>query len=86
MKRFCVIFCVVILIGCSTFGSIKLEDINDIEARVQQLALIVGPHKDIDKAIDLLDKAKLAFAIADKVKAKEYKDAALIIVNTLEGK
>ena len=86
MKRFCVIFCVLIMVGCSTFGSIKTEDINDVERRLQQLALVLGPNKDLDMALDLLNKAKLALAAQEKVKAKEYRDAALILADILEGK
>lgn len=86
MKRFCVIFCVLTIIGCSTFSSVKVEDIDDLQVRLQKLALIVAPNKDLDAAIDLLNKAKLALAVEDKVKAKEYRDAALILMDILEEK
>lgn len=88
MKRFCVIFCVLMMmvVGCSTFGSIEMEDINDIDERLQQIALTlrVGPNKDLDTALKLLDKARLAIAAEDKIKAKEYRDAALILMDILE--
>ena len=85
MKRFCVIFCMLIMVGCSAFGSIKTEDLNNAEERLQQLALVLGPNKDLDTAIELINKAKIALAIEDKVKAKEYRDAALILADILEG-
>ena len=84
MKRFCVMFCMVTMMGCSMFGGIKAEDIDNAELRLQQIELILGATEDIDKANDLLDKAKLAFAIEDKIKAKEYRDAALLILDMLE--
>ena len=87
MKRFCVMFymlAVVTMMGCSTFGSIKAEDIDKAELRLEQLTLVLGPNKDLDKAMALLDKAKLALAIEEKIKAEEYRDAALLIIDMLE--
>ncbi len=86
MKRFCVILGVLMLIGCSTFSGIKAEDIDNAEARLQQIALTLGSMKDLDEAIDLLAKAKLAMDANDKVKAKEYRDALLIVMDILEEK
>jgi hypothetical protein len=74
------------MVGCSTFGSVKVEDINDLQVRLQQIALVVGPSKDLDVAIDLLNKANLALEMEDNVKAKEYRDAALILMDILEEK
>lgn len=86
MKRVCVIFCVLIMMGCSMFDNIKVEDINALEMRLQQLALVVSPNKDIDTATELLGNARLAIKVGNKIEAKEYEDAALIIIEMLEEK
>ena len=87
MKRFFVIFCILAMVGCSTFGGVKAEDLDAIELRIQQYALVIGEqNEDTDKVIDLLANAKVALDIGDKVKAKEYRDAVIALLDALEGK
>ena len=86
MKKLCMVICIMLMVGCSNFDNIKVEDIDNVEKRLQQLALTLGYVDDLDTIIDLLAKAKLAFDAEDKIKAKEYNDAALLMINVLEGK
>ena len=86
MKRFFVMFCILTMIGCSTFGSVKMEDLDNAEQRLLQLSMVVGDNDDLDKAFDLLDKAKKALELQDKIQAEEYEAAALIIIEELEAK
>lgn len=86
MKRFYVVFCMLVMIGCSTFGSVKMEDLDNVEQRLLQLSMVVGDSDDLDNALDLLDKAKQAVRIEDKVAAKEYRNAVLDLLDILEEK
>ena len=84
MERICVMFCILVMVGCSTFGSVKMEDLDNAEQRLLQLSIVVGDNDDLDKAFDLLDKARKALELKDKIQAKEYEAAALIIMEELE--
>lgn len=87
MKRFYVMFCILVMVGCSTSKVAKVEGIlADAEARLQAVAVLGGTTPEMKEAMGLLDKAQTAIELGKATEAEDHRAALLLVLDELEKK